>query len=47
LEVLWQSLAQKAEQWLRTLSTMPPLSELEPADVIERWQTWLTQQLGA
>jgi len=46
-EVLWQSLVQKAEQWLRHLSTTPPLTEPEPTDVIERWQTWLTQQLGA
>lgn len=45
-EVLWQSLAQKAEQWLRNLSTMPPLTDPEPVDVVERWKTWFAQQLG-
>jgi len=45
-KVLWQSLAQKAEQWLRNLSTMPPLTDPEPVDVVERWQTWFAQQLG-
>jgi len=45
-EVLWRSLAQKAEQWLRHLSTTPPLADPEPVDVAERWQTWFAQQLG-
>jgi Ca-activated chloride channel family protein len=46
-ELLWQRLAQKAEQWLRHLSTTPPLTDPEPADLVERWQTWFAQQLGA
>ncbi|APB32947.1 von Willebrand factor type A domain protein [Gloeomargarita lithophora Alchichica-D10] len=44
-DILWQSLAQKAEQWLRNLSTMPPLIDPEPVDVVERWQAWFAQQL--
>ncbi|WAS06231.1 VIT domain-containing protein [Gloeomargaritales cyanobacterium VI4D9] len=45
-EVLWQGVAQKAEQWLRHLSTTPPLTDPKPVDVVERWQTWFAQQLG-